>query len=292
MPSIDTSYEPFSREAEYIEINRLFVESLDWEGCAYALDLACGAGTLTGFIWRNMEARSGDGRLRVVGADVSTESLKIAQSQLSDVAKELGREASCPIVLIRASADALPIPDRVADAVVLGNAIHIFDDIERLLNEVARVLRPGGIFAFNSSFFAGTFAPGTEDFYLEWMKQAVMYVRNQDGEQRRLGMAGVRRKRGLAAPAFSRPWLSAGQYECLLNRCGFAVSSVNQRTMKMSRRSFETVGAYSGLASVLLSGYPVDLACEALQAAVAPALAAGNITQVSRYWLEVAAVRR
>src|ERR1700730_8673353 len=99
------------------------------------------------------------------------------------------------------------------DAAVMGNAIHIFDNKEELLNEVRRVLRPAGVFAFNSSFYAGTFAPGTEQFYLEWMKQAVTYVRDRDVEQRRMGMAGVTRKKGLASPAFSRPWLAIREYE-------------------------------------------------------------------------------
>ena len=51
----------------------------------------------------------------------------------------------------------------------------------------------------------------------------------------------------------------------------------------------ETVGAYGGLASVLLSGYPVELASEALSASAGPAFAALNLTDVRRLWLEVVA---
>jgi hypothetical protein len=57
----------------------------------------------------------------------------------------------------------------------------------------------------------------------------------------------------------------------------------------MGKESLETVGSYSGFARVVLSGYPVELACEALGASVEVALQKEGITKIPRLWLEVAA---
>ena len=73
---------------------------------------------------------------------------------------------------------------------------------------------------------------------------------------------------------------------------GFEVQWYCHRTMIMNQRSLETVGAYSGLACVLLSGYPVELASEALQASAGPAFKALGFTEVRRLWLELVAVKR
>ena len=44
------------------------------------------------------------------------------------------------------SAESMPLPDRVADAVLVGQAYHWFDKVAAHV-EIARVLRPGGTFA-------------------------------------------------------------------------------------------------------------------------------------------------
>jgi len=77
-----------------------------------------------------------------------------------------------------------------------------------------------------------------------------------------------------------------------LDEAGFDVSSEKVRTVPLTQRSFEAIGAYAGFAQVLLSGYPVKLACEALQAAAAPTFEAAGIERVPRNWLEVVAARR
>jgi ubiquinone/menaquinone biosynthesis C-methylase UbiE len=290
--TIDTSYQPFSREVEYVELNRAFVESIDLRGCRFAVDVACGTGTLTELLWLDLRRRGGAGDPAILGVDVSCESLDHAVRRFTE-SRELGAAlAEGAIRFVEGSAYALPVPSGEADLLVIGNAVHVFEEPERLLAEVARVLRPGGVLAFNSSFYAGTFAPGTERFYTEWMKAALAYIRREDADRRRRGADGVSRTKGLAAPAFSRPWLSSADYAHMLERCGFDVASVDERTVLMGRRAFERIGAYAGLASVLLSGYPVELACEALERAVGPALDAAGLVDVPRRWLELVATRR
>ncbi|PWR16638.1 class I SAM-dependent methyltransferase [Micromonospora sicca] len=56
-------------------------------------------------------------------------------------------DAATPgVTALAGSAESVPLPDRAADAVLVGQAYHWFDK-ERAHVEIARVLRPGGTFA-------------------------------------------------------------------------------------------------------------------------------------------------
>jgi ubiquinone/menaquinone biosynthesis C-methylase UbiE len=273
--AIETSYEPFSREPEYVEANREFVRGLELAGRRTMLDIACGTGTITDLV---LEARPGIG---VSGIDISHESLLLAQQHFA------GREPACRPRLVEGSAAALPFPAASFDAAIMGNAIHNLPDAGALLREIRRVLRPGGVFAFNTSFYAGTFPPGTERFYHLWLRHAVSRLMAEDRARRARGEAGVPRTRRVGRPAFSVRWRTPAEWSDELRGAGFAATRFAERTVMMSHRSFALVGAYAGLASVLLSGYPVELAAEALQDSVAPALAELGVDAVPRLWLEM-----
>jgi len=264
-----------------VELNRGFLEALELEGPLRVLDLACGTCTLTSLLLDQVARQA-----TIVGIDLSRRSLELARTELGEL------ELPAHVDLVEATADRLPVIADLADLVIMGNAIHCLPDLDVFLEEVVRALKPGGTFAFNSSFYAGTFVPGTERFYDEWMKEAARYVLQRDRELKAAGLPGVKRRKGRADPAFSRRWLSPAEFRALLERHGFEVFHLEERTVMMSRRAFETVGAYEGLAAVLLSGYPVDLACEALTRSVASGLDKVGLTEVPRYWLEVAAVKK
>jgi ubiquinone/menaquinone biosynthesis C-methylase UbiE len=264
---LTTSYEPFSREPEYIEANRQFLGAIAVRTGDRLLDIACGTGTLSELI---RERESG---LATVGVDISRESLLLAREAL----------ASPDVVFIESRAEMLPVRSGSVDLALMGNSIHMVSDETVLLREVTRVLRPGGIFAFNTSFYAGTFVAGTERFYHEWLKQALALVQQGDGRRER--------RRGTAQPAFSKRWLSSDEWMARLADAGLQPTSVRAREVLLRQRSFETIGAYAGFAEVLLSGYRVERASEALQASAGPALAAVGMTLVPRYWLEVIATK-
>jgi len=287
--TIDTSYDPFSREPSYVELNREFIRSLGLgalprDGGLRLLDLACGTGTMTELLLD--ELRGPD---RILGVDLSKASLAHAHRRLIESAPGSGRAAR--VRLVNASADRLPILSADADVVLMGNAIHYFKEQGPLLDEVHRVLRPGGLFAFNTSFYAGTFLPGTERFYEEWVKEALKYVLRRDAEERSQGRPGLTRARGRGEAPFLRRWPSPDEYAAAVTGHGFAVKSVNRRTAIMTRSSFEAIGAYEGCASALLNGYPVALASEALARSVAPVLESTGRQTVPRQWLEIIAVR-
>ena len=282
--ALDATYDPFSREPAYVELNRQFVRSLGLGGERRILDLACGTGTLTELVLEETP-----GAACVLGVDLSRTSLALARRRL--LADGAVQEGAARVRLAAATADVLPVRDRGADAVLMGNAIHYFKDPGRLLDEVHRVLRPGGLFAFNTSFYAGTFLPGTERFYEEWVKEAVKYILRRDAEERGQGRAGISRTRGRGEATFSRRWPSPAEYAGTLERHAFTVWSIRERTALMTRSSFEAIGAYEGCAAALLSGFPVALAGEALARSAAPALRACGRESVPRQWLEMTAIK-
>jgi ubiquinone/menaquinone biosynthesis C-methylase UbiE len=287
---IDTSYEPFSREPEYINGNRDFIQEIPFSDAKRVLDLACGTGTISELI---LEVNP---NITIVGLDLSRESLTLGLKDF--LAKGLtvrnGFVISCDIqgakpklALIEGTADCLPFKDNWADIVFMGHAIHNLPDLDLLLEEIRRVLIPDGLFAFNSSFYAGSQAPGTDHFYQFWWKFAVSYILEKDAELKKRGLPGIPRKRGTSPKA--RPWLSKEDWTQLLYRHGFEINTLNERQIMMTQSNFETVGSYSGLARVMISGYPEELASEALKFAVVPAFEAVGLEQVPRLWLEMSA---
>ncbi|HEX8075322.1 MAG TPA: methyltransferase domain-containing protein [Thermoleophilaceae bacterium] len=91
--------------------------------CDRALDLGCGDGRLTA------ELRAGD----LLAADVSTVALERARRRLP----------RARIVALEPDA-ALPVPDSDRDLVLCADTIEHVRDVQLLLSEARRVLRPGG----------------------------------------------------------------------------------------------------------------------------------------------------
>jgi ubiquinone/menaquinone biosynthesis C-methylase UbiE len=203
-----------------------------------------------------------------------------------EAAREAGKGA---VMLIEGSVDELCLEPESFDLAVMGHAIHLMRDRDKFLSGVNRVLRPGGLFAFNSSFFVKTFPEGTEHVYTEWLKEALAVLQSKNEELRRAGKPGIPRQRGKVGRAFSNRWMTPEQWEEELRQNGFEVVQTYKRSVTISQRGLETVGAYSGLAEVLMSGYPVEIASECLQEAAGRAFRNLGITEIPRYWLEITA---
>jgi len=82
------------------------------------LDLACGDGPILDFLGR-----------RAIGLDLSLDELRLAKGSV-----------------VQGRAQALPFAERSFDAVTCHLAFMLFDDIDAVVAELARVLRPGAPF--------------------------------------------------------------------------------------------------------------------------------------------------
>jgi len=97
------------------------------------LELGCGAAQ-----WSIALAQRG---ARPVGLDLSGRQLEHA--------RRLMAEAGVEFPLVHGSAEAVPLPDASFDIVFCDHGAMTFADPYRTVPEVARLLRPGGQFAFN-----------------------------------------------------------------------------------------------------------------------------------------------
>lgn len=292
--AVDTTYEPYSQDPGYIAANHALVDAIDLQGMCRVADLACGTGLLS----QRLRARAPD--LAICGIDLDPVQIGIARrgfaaqgglvETLEDwrAAAAAGRGA---VHLRTGSAMELPFADGEIDLVVMGNAIHLMPDRPAFLADLARVLRPGGRLAFNSVFYVGTFPPGSEAVFSEWMKEAVLVLGELNAERAARGDPPVPRQRGRAGRAFQKDWLSAEGWAEALQAAGLRVVASGHRPVPISRRGLELVGSYGGLAEVLMSGYPVEIASLCLQRGAGRAFDRLGIAEVPRNWLEITAER-
>lgn len=291
---VNTTYEPFSREPEYIECNRGFVARQSLGHVRRFLDLACGTGTVSELLL----AASPPAHLN--GIDYDPVQIELAGEHFRGLGYEVRhglelteRSANGMPVLVFGvgSADDLPFPDGTFDCVTIANAIHVMPDKERFVRAVARVLKRGGLFGFNSVFYAGSYPKGTEAHTYEWLKEATFFINEKNERLIAEGKPAIKRKHGTTRGAFQNRWNSPREWCDLLAAAGLASHDVFERCVWMDERCLAAVGAYGGLAEVVMSGYPVAEASEALQATAGIALKRMGLKTLPRNWLEVWATK-
>ena len=78
----------------------------------------------------------------VTGFDISEASLTIARNH--------AKSQSLPITYRKGSIYAIPLPDASVDVVIVSDVLEHLDDIPAALREIFRVLRPSGVFVFDT----------------------------------------------------------------------------------------------------------------------------------------------
>ena len=110
-----------------------FDKAIDWRGKT-VLDLGCGGGFMSEAL-----ARRG---AKVTGIDPAAPAIAIAQRHAA--------EGNLAIRYLVASGERLPLPDQSIDHVVCVDVLEHVGDLGRVLDEIRRVLRPGGMLAFDT----------------------------------------------------------------------------------------------------------------------------------------------
>jgi len=113
-----------------------FKRILDGRGIAGVtlLDVGCGGGILA-------EEFARDG-FKVTGIDPAPESIATARAHAAASGLAIAYDVG--------SAEALPYPDRAFDLVACCDVLEHVDDLGRTVAEIARVLKPGGLFFYDT----------------------------------------------------------------------------------------------------------------------------------------------
>lgn len=108
---------------------------------AVVLDLCCGTGDLAFSL-------AGAGQARIIGADFAHTMLVRAREKSATIATSLGNhQASAPMPFLEADATRLPFADASFDLVTTAFGFRNLANYEAGLQEIQRVLKPGGTIA-------------------------------------------------------------------------------------------------------------------------------------------------
>jgi demethylmenaquinone methyltransferase/2-methoxy-6-polyprenyl-1,4-benzoquinol methylase len=126
---------------------------------ARVLDLCTGTGDLA------IAATRGAERVRVLGVDFAHAMLRLGKNKL----RQVGLDDA--VTLVRGDATSIPVRDGWADAATIAFGIRNVAQPERALDELARVLKPGGRLAILE--FGEPIVPGVRGLY-NWYFRSVL----------------------------------------------------------------------------------------------------------------------
>lgn len=279
-PIIAASYtfDPFARHKFYHDVNQSLVRTalrlLDASRPAGArvrvAELASGTGAVTELILDELQRLGRPGS--VIGVEPSFEAIDVARERLN------GRTVSFE----QGDADDLARIVPGADAVFFCNAIHLVPDKSDAIAKIAGALGPHGLFACNSAFFEGTYAPGSERFYHLWTRRALGWLRKNYPD--------VRLSRNGKVTAMQ--WLTADDYAVLLEKSGLRMVDCAMEEVLMPLRSWQDIGRYWLFIEGALPGVPIPIGADALEHAAAEAFAELDLDDVPRIWLQLVGQRK
>ncbi|MQF98644.1 MAG: methyltransferase domain-containing protein [SAR202 cluster bacterium] len=268
----DFSFSAFANAPFYVKINEDLVSLSGVCPGQSVVDLACGVGGVTKLIFEKLRGAKDS---MITGVDLSSSALKQAREDFKDV-----KDAMVEFVQGRAEHLSQLIKEKV-DAVVFCNAIHQFDDKETLLNEISNTLKPGGIFAFNTSFYEGGHTEGTEQWYRKWMFRSIRILRSE------FGLTPVR-----ANKVESRRHISVDQYIDILRDKGFDIREKRVTTIDVPLEGWVLISQFEDWINGVMPGVPLAPARESLQKAATQLFEEMKVNFISRDWLDIVAVKQ
>ena len=277
------NYEPFADTEEYRKVNgditRDWIQIMVDRGMGSLdrfLDIATGAGTMAQLFFDMLPSNLKESA--VFCLDQSADALRLAKSRLE---KEIGS-----LTLINSSIQDIDLPAKSFDVAIWGNGIHYLDEQEHIssLESIRKVLKPGGWFFFNTSFYEEARPAETIPFYRAQVKSAVQFLKKQ----------GIKRVKAGQKPE-SAKFHPRSYYEDLVRDAGFDLVGAQEFAADLTKEAWEYISSFQQYASGALHGYPEDVASDAMKNAVEPAiLLHGEVNEdgnhfVTRKWLSVCA---
>ncbi|HXG41818.1 MAG TPA: methyltransferase domain-containing protein [Dehalococcoidia bacterium] len=262
--------EKFARHPFYQEVNRRLVKLTALRPGQRVVDLGAGTGAVTRLI---LEEVRGSHRSEVIAVEPSASALEAARRNLANVSEAVVR-------FVHGGAERLSqLVKRPVDAVLFCNAIHLVREKAKVLQEVRRVLKEGGTFSFNTSFYLGAEPPESHQFYRRWLIKALRLLKTRYG----LTPSDER------TPARER--LSAEQYVALLEQNGFRIRHQEIMQVQMDLESFEDISEYELWIEGILPGIPLETGSAVLKESVRDTFHELGLTFSPRNWLLVVASR-
>ncbi len=271
MTTQDFSFGKFSANTFYSALNERLVDMAEVGPGQRIVDLACGTGAVTAMI---AERLRGARDSVIIGIDQSAISLKQAMENLKDA-----RDAAVQFVQSRVEQISDTVKESV-DTVFFLNAIHYVSDKDAVVSEISKLLKPGGKFVFNTSFYQGGQPPETTLFYRKWMFKTVRILRSKHG---------LRPSR--ADKVESRRHLSADQYRELVEAHGLIVVKQKIDPVPVPLEGWLDISSFEDFITGAIPGVPLDTASDALRQAAVETFQELGVDHVYRNWLGVVAVR-
>ena len=271
MPPEEYNFKPFTRHAFYYSLTDRFLDMVNLGPNQRIVDLACGSGSVTGRIFKRLR----DARDTVIIAiDHSATALRDAMEDFRDV-----RDSAVEFVQSQVEQLSETLREPV-DTILYCNAIHYVEDKDALISEVAKVVKPGGTFAFNTSFFDGGNPPETRQFYRKWMLKAARNLRREHG------LSPLRERK-----VESRIHLTPDEYREILERNGFKVVRQKLDRVMVPIEGWLDISRFEDFIRGVMPGVPLDKASDAMVKGVRQTFEEMDIEYVARNWLDVVSVR-
>ncbi len=261
------SFAKFAAHPFFREVNAWLVAHAGIRAGNDVVDLGCGPGAVTELIlpWMGIPPLG-----RIFAVDPSALALRLAAQRIR----------SAVVQFIQGAAEHLSGLVPPVDTVVFANAIHLVQDKAQVISDISKVLRPGGVFGFNTAFFDGTSPAETARFYKLWVLRAVRWLRER----------GYDVARGVKPTAMR--WLSPEDYGRLLRTSGFEASEMVLQEKQLSCQAWEDLSEFSMFIQGALPGVPLEIGMEALKIGVRRTFEELRLQTVPRVWLQVIAARR
>jgi demethylmenaquinone methyltransferase/2-methoxy-6-polyprenyl-1,4-benzoquinol methylase len=134
--NISGNYDSLNRVISFgidLKWRRKVIEMVKKTNPKYILDVATGTGDLA-------IAMADSDAEKIIGLDISAGMLQVGKDKIQK--KELNKR----IEMVQADSENLPYPDHTFDAITVAFGVRNFENLEKGLSEIYRVLSPGGIF--------------------------------------------------------------------------------------------------------------------------------------------------